>query len=97
MRLARGILRDHGKSDLTRIKILHALFARDQLAVWREDGRNTDQILCGNAGVAQGQLETCKTLLVLAHTFGQKDALGHHAYSQFSRPPESCFELNLKK
>jgi hypothetical protein len=49
----------------------------------REDGRDSHQILCRNACIAQGKLEGSQTLAMLSYTFGEEDPLWDHVLAQF--------------
>ena len=55
--LTGGVFGDHGEDDLAGRKVFETFLARDQLAVRREDGGDANQILSGDAGIAQSQLE----------------------------------------
>jgi hypothetical protein len=63
----------------------------------RKYGRNAHQILRGDAGIPQGQLKGCETFFVLAYSFGEKDALRHHADSQCSCLLQNLFLANEEK
>jgi hypothetical protein len=51
--------------------------------LWREDGRDANQILCGDAGVPQRQLKRSKTFPMFADPLSEKNLLGDHVFSQF--------------
>ena len=82
MRLVRGVFGHHGKHNFAGAKILHAIFSRQHLAIRGKDGRYAHQILRGNAGVTQGQLERCKPLAVLPDSLGEEHPLGNHVFTQ---------------
>ena len=70
MRLAGRVFSDYGKDDLAGREILQTFLAGDQLALWREDGRNPHQVLGSYPGVSQGQLERSKAFFVLPDALG---------------------------
>jgi hypothetical protein len=59
VRFVGGVFGDDGKDDFAGAEVLHALFASQHLAIRGKDGGDANQILSGDAGVAQGQLERC--------------------------------------
>jgi hypothetical protein len=56
--------------------------------LWRKNGRNPDQVLGSDSGIAQRQLERRQTLFVLAVPLGEENALGDHVFGQFRNPPD---------
>src|SRR2546430_3843428 len=54
----------------------------DQLALWWKDGRNPDQVLGRNSGIAQRQLERRQALFVFTDPLGEEDPLGDHVRSE---------------
>jgi hypothetical protein len=84
----RGVFRYHGKHHFAGIQIWQSLRSRDQLALWWEDGRNPDQVLGRNSGIAQRQLERRQALFVLTDPLGEEDPLGDHVFGQFRNPPD---------
>jgi hypothetical protein len=57
MRFTGGVFRDDGKNHLARRKVSQAFFAGDELALGWKDGRNPNQILSSDSGIAKSQLE----------------------------------------
>src|SRR5580692_2762549 len=88
MRLTRRVFGDHGKNYFAGMQILHTLFTGQKLAVGRKNGRDTDQILCGNAGVTQRQFKRGEPLTVLSDSLGEENSLGNHVFAQFASPPQ---------
>src|SRR5207249_10185534 len=78
---------DHSKHHLARIQVLQPLRPRNQLALWRKNRRDADQILCGDAGISQRQLERSEALTMLADPLSEKNPLGDHVSGQFEFPP----------
>jgi hypothetical protein len=87
MRFMRGILRYNGEYHLARIQIRQSLRSRDQLTLWWKDGRNPDQILGRDSGIAQRQLERRQALFVFTDPLGKENPLGDHVFGQFRNPP----------
>src|SRR5438876_185570 len=82
-----GILGYDSKDHLTRIQVLQSLRTRNQLALWRKNRRDANQILCGDAGISQRQLERSEALTMLADPLSEKNPLGDHVSGQFEFPP----------
>ena len=82
MRLTGGVFRDHGENNLAGRKVFQTFFAGDELALGRKDGRNPDQILRRDPGVAQSHFERGEPFLVLPDALGQKQTLRDHALAQ---------------
>jgi hypothetical protein len=53
----------------------------------RENGRNPDQILRGDTGIAQRELKRSQTFFVLAVPLGEENLFGDHVFGQFRNPP----------
>jgi hypothetical protein len=77
------------------VQIRQSLRAWHQLAVGRKDGRDANQVLRGNAGVAEGELKRSEALAMFPHTFGEEDFLGDHVLAQFSFLQKIRIELIL--
>src|SRR5208283_2395922 len=101
VRLVRGVFGNHREYYFPGMQIRQPLRAWNELAVGRKDGRDTNQVLRGDAGVAQSEFERGETLPMFSHTFGEEDFLGNHVLAQFSFLPRnsSCnlvFDLKGK-
>ena len=83
MRFARGVFGDDGKDDFAGGKVFQTIFARDKFCLRRKDGGDANEVLRGDAGVAQGELKGSEALFVLAYSLGEKQPLWDHAFSQF--------------
>src|SRR6202008_3597176 len=83
MGFASAVLSDHGEDHFARVKKLQAGGAGYELAVWRKNRGNPDQILSGDACVPQGQLEGSQALAMLTHSLGKEDPLRDHVLAQF--------------
>src|SRR5277367_3695531 len=83
MRFASRVFGDDGEDDFAGIEVLQTFFARDEFCLRREDGRDADQVLRRDAGVAEGQFKGGEAFLVFAYTFGKEQPLRDHAFSQF--------------
>src|SRR5208282_4041996 len=98
VRLVRGDFGYHRKYDFAGMQIRQSLRAWDQLAIGRKDGRDPYQVLRGDAGVTQGELERGEALPVFPHTFGEEDLLGDHVLAQFGFLQEfSSCKLSLNR
>src|SRR5882672_145567 len=79
VRLARGRFRHHDEGDLSRLEALHALRARQNAALRREDARHANEITGGDTGRAERELERRELFSMLPHTLGEKHLLGHES------------------
>ena len=53
-----------------------------------KDGGDADEVLCGDAGVAESELEGGETLFMFTHALGEEEARGDHVHAQLEDPPE---------
>ena len=72
IRLGRGALAHHDVDDLAGLELLQPLLDRDLLAVGREDAGDPDEVVAGDPGVAEGQLEAGQFLAMGAHPLGEE-------------------------
>src|SRR5207249_8046007 len=64
---------------------------RDFLAVGWEDARDANQVVTGDSGVAQGQLEARQLFAMGPHTLGKEQFLGYiHLVPDTSRTGRPC-------
>src|ERR1700722_3774432 len=70
------------------MEILHAFLARKQLAIWRKNRRDPNQILGSDTGVTQRQFERSQPLAVFPHSLGKENPLRNHVFAQFAFPPK---------
>ena len=64
MRFTGRIFSHYREDDFSRVQVFDTVFARYQLALRREDGRDADQVLSSDSRVAQRQLERGEALAV---------------------------------
>ena len=64
----------HAEGDLAGLQRLHALVAFEMLAAGRQDGRDGDQVLLLDIGIAQRQLESGELLAMDPDAAGQEEA-----------------------
>src|SRR6266403_1752074 len=67
-----GILTDDGERDLTGADVLQTLAARNQFAIWREDGGDAHDVAGCDARVAKCELKTGEPLAMFTDAFGEK-------------------------
>ena len=67
-----GIFADYGERDLSRLDVFQAFAARNQFAVWREDGGNADDVARSDSRIPQSQLKARKPFAMFSDAFGEK-------------------------
>jgi hypothetical protein len=72
MRLFRGILANHGKSDLAGPHVLQPFATGDQFTIGRENRGNAHDVARRNACVSKRKLETGKPFTMFSDAFGEK-------------------------
>src|SRR5947209_15720481 len=93
MGFASRTLRNHREHHFAGIEILQPLFASDQLAVWRKDGRDAHKVLRCDPCVTKCQFKRGKPFLVLANALRQKQTLRDHIF----RSEEHTSELQSRQ
>ena len=89
MRFFGGIFADYRKGDLARLEMFQTFTARNEFAIWREDGGNADNVAGGDPRVAQGQLEAGEPFAMFPDTFREKDLLRDESHGAgFSGLPD---------
>ena len=76
-----GIFADYRERDLAGLDVLQTFAAGNQFAIWREDGRDADDVACGDAGVSERQLETRQPFTMFPDAFGEEDLLRDERHS----------------
>ena len=82
--LARGGFGHHDEGDLSRLEALHALAARQDAALRRENAGDANEVAGGDACGAERQLERGELLAVFPDSFGEEHLLRHetdHAHA----------------
>src|SRR3954463_8922869 len=92
MWLACGVLRNDREDDFTWREKFQSLRSRDDLAVRWKDGRNPNQVLCRDSGIAQCQFERRQPLFMFSHSLGEKNALRDHVFAQFLRSSRKKYQ-----
>src|SRR5215472_3905129 len=93
----RRILANDGKRHLAGLEMLQAFASGNQFAIRREDGGNADDVAGGDAGIAQGQLETGEPFPMFPDTFREEDLLRDKRHGAgFSGLPERIESKKFK-
>ena len=71
----RRILANDGKRHLAGLEMLQTFASGNEFAIWREDGRDADDVTGSNARVAQRQLEAGEPFSMFSDTFREEDFL----------------------
>ena len=98
MGLARLIFANDGECDLAGFEVLQPFAARDELAGWRKNGGNPDDVAGGDTRVAQRELEARQALAVLSDSLGEENVLRdeRHEWCRSAVPPDVSIEKKLR-